>query len=186
MERIESWSIVLRSMERERAITLLASALYGARPTEIAHGLNQEWSSADIGISAALWHAGRRLSDTGLAGSWFPEDGDAIVIDEGLRALIREWKIEERFAPRCQQCDAPFARRVKGGRRPQQYCSNACKQKAYRRRKAGESPSELVCHTPREVDRALRAGLDVVRCEICNPRAPIDWGRYLGTRMHEN
>ncbi|MEU1185221.1 hypothetical protein ABZ464_47975 [Streptomyces sp. NPDC005820] len=43
--------------------------------------------------------------DTELLGGWFPDGGNAIVIDEDLWALIREWKIEEHFAPPCQQCD---------------------------------------------------------------------------------
>ncbi|MFJ1556889.1 hypothetical protein [Streptomyces mirabilis] len=127
-----------------------------------------------------MYQAYRRslLVDVELLGSWFSEGGNTIVIDEDLRALIREWKIEERFAPRCRQCDVPFARRVKGGRRPQEYCSNACRQKAYRRRNAAVREPDDVreCHTPDEVDRAQREGREVVMCEICKPGYP---SRYL-------
>ncbi|GGN81364.1 hypothetical protein GCM10011579_067850 [Streptomyces albiflavescens] len=176
VERITSWSTVLRSMNREQAETFLACALYGTTPKELSHALGQRWTSAFLGRSGAVYQAYRHSLSLGveLLSSWFPEGGDTIVIDEDLRALIREWRIEERFAPRCRQCDVPFARRAKGGRRPREYCSNACRQKAYRRRNAAVREADDVreCHTPDEVDRALREGREVVMCEICQPGYP--------------
>lgn len=46
VERIKSWSALLRAMDQERAMVLLASVLYGARAVEIAHGLEQGFASA--------------------------------------------------------------------------------------------------------------------------------------------
>ncbi|MFD5848175.1 hypothetical protein [Streptomyces chartreusis] len=111
-------------------------------------------------------------------------DGDFTALandafEEDLRALLHDWQIEERFAPRCRQCQAPFARRASGGRRPREYCSNACRQKAYRRRRAVAPEPEQVreCHTPQDVDRALDEGREVVRCRICRPSYPVVPGR---------
>lgn len=177
VERITSWSTVLRSMDRDQAMTFLACALYGSTPKELAHAWGQGWSYADIRRSGARWQAYEHsLSvDAELFGSWFAEEGNVIVIDEDLRALIREWKIEERFAPHCRQCNVPFARRAKGGRRPREYCSNACRQKAYRLRTAAADTEEEVreCHSPHDVARALREDREVVMCEICQPGYPI-------------
>ncbi|GAA2433791.1 hypothetical protein GCM10010421_23580 [Streptomyces glaucus] len=179
VERTTSWSTVLRSMNRERAETLLACALYGTRLEELAHARGQNWSSAWIARTGAVSQAQRLSVELQLDNILFPQSGDTLVIDDGLRALIREWRIEERFAPRCQQCDAPFARRAQGGRRPRKYCSNACRQKAYRRRnaaahRAAEQGSE--CHTPEDVHRALAEGQkvgEVTICGVCAPGYPI-------------
>ncbi|MGW3123593.1 hypothetical protein ACWDBW_41905 [Streptomyces sp. NPDC001107] len=176
-------------MNREQAETFLACALYGTTPKELSHALGQRWTSAFVERSGATYHAYRQslLLGVELLGSLFPEGGDTIVIDDDLRALIREWRIEERFAPRCRQCDVPFARRAKGGRRPREYCSNACRQKAYRRRNAAvrEAHDVRACHTPDEVDRALREGREVVMCEICQPGYPSRHvARMQLTSMH--
>ncbi|WP_277040738.1 hypothetical protein [Actinacidiphila oryziradicis] len=164
-------------MDREKAETLLACALYGTRLEELSHALGQSWSSAWVEQVGAVSQAQRVGVMLKLAhdDSWFPEDGNTIVIDEDLRALIREWKIEARFAPRCQQCDVPFARRANGGWRPREYCSNACRQKAYRRRNAAVHEAEHVreCHTPEDVHRALREGREIVMCDVCRPGYPI-------------
>lgn len=179
VERTTSWSTVLRSMNREQAETLLASALYGTRLEELAHARGQNWSSSFMARAGAVYQAQKLSVELQLANIWFPQGEDTIVIDDGLRALIREWKIEERFAPRCQQCDAPFARRAQGGRRPREYCTNACRQKAYRRRKAAvhEAAEQLPeCHTPEDVHRALGEGQEigeVVMCKVCAPGYPI-------------
>ncbi|MEG8281211.1 hypothetical protein [Streptomyces sp. AHA2] len=106
----------------------------------------------------------QKLSVELLANIWFFQSEDTVIIDDGLRVLIREWRIEERFAPRCRQRDAPFARRSQGGWRPREYCSNACRQKAYRRRKSavhGAAEQLPECHTPEDVHRALGEGYQV-------------------------
>lgn len=176
VERIESWSTILRSMDHEQAMTLLACVLFGSGPKEISHALGKSWSAAWLGRSGAVYQAYKhsQLLDVELLGNWFPEGENTIVIDEDLRALIREWKIKERFAPRCRQCDVPFARRARGGRRPREYCSNACRQKAYRRRAAAPEADEArECHTPEQVERALTEGREIVMCATCRPGYPF-------------
>ncbi|MFE4574640.1 hypothetical protein [Streptomyces chartreusis] len=193
-ERATSWSTLLRSMDREKAEMLLARALYGARAKEIAHGLGQSWSTAELGQGGAVWQATKLAADLQLFDPWILlSDGHYAALaddsfDEALRTLIREWRIEERFAPRCRQCEVPFARRASGGRRPREYCSNACRQKAYRRRSAaGHEPEQVrECHTPQDVDRALDEGREVVRCSICQPSYPLygpGWQPYAD-RLH--
>jgi hypothetical protein len=66
---------------------------------------------------------------------------DVLLIDKGLRTLIREWQLQETFAPKCRQCGGRYIlERPRGplnneGGRPRKYCSNACRQKAYRERR---------------------------------------------------
>ncbi len=62
------------------------------------------------------------------------------LIDDEMRALIREWRLAEMFEPRCAACGHPMPVPVVSslhGRsgRPRRYCSNACRQKAYRARR---------------------------------------------------
>ncbi|MGW4759347.1 hypothetical protein [Streptomyces chartreusis] len=180
-EYTRSWCTLLRAMDRVRAEIFLACALYGTRPIELAHALGQMWSSTELGRSGALYEARTLSVKLMMFDTWIAlHDGDYTALandafDEDLRALIREWRIEERFAPRCRQCEVPFARRTSGGRRPREYCSNACRQKAYRRRNAAAHETEQMreCHTPQDVTRALDAGREVVMCSICQPGYPI-------------
>ncbi|MFI0156717.1 hypothetical protein [Streptomyces lydicus] len=132
MERTDSLSSVLRSLDQERASALLAYALYGANRFDLARGLGMNEWVADFTSRTALWQA-RTRGDQANAWEWAMDDGNSLVVDEELRALIREWNIEERFAPRCRQCRVVFER-PKSARRPREYCSNACRQKAYRAR----------------------------------------------------
>ncbi|AZP14750.1 hypothetical protein EJC51_47225 [Streptomyces aquilus] len=140
MERTASLTYLLRSLDHETAVLLLAYALYGANRADLARGLGgiNEWL-AHFKSQTALFQARLPRNHSSARELWYTDDGNSLVIDEELRALIREWKIEERFAPHCRQCRVVFER-PKSARRPREYCSNACRQKAYRaRRKAARS-----------------------------------------------
>ncbi|AVH54624.1 MULTISPECIES: hypothetical protein [Streptomyces] len=133
MERTDSLSFVLRRLDQERASALLAYALYGANRADLARGLGIDKWVAQFTSQTALWQARLSKNHTNAWEFWAGDDGNSLVVDEELRALIREWNIEERFAPHCRQCRVVFER-PKSARRPREYCSNACRQKAYRAR----------------------------------------------------
>ncbi|MET9347691.1 hypothetical protein [Streptomyces termitum] len=131
----------LRTMEREAAIAFLARVLYHASDKLIAEKLHVSLDEANDLVSrghSKLRHPSRaqRLRD-------FVDDAEegALVIDNGMRALIRSWHLEEMFATLCVQCERPVevAWSLPGrAGRPRRYCSNACRQKAYRARQRQE------------------------------------------------
>ncbi|MER7599407.1 hypothetical protein [Streptomyces hydrogenans] len=125
-------------MKRNYAVAFLARVLYGASYELIAEKLHvsKEEAVVSCGIGASLLrHPSRsqRLRDV-LDDS----DEGALIVDKGLRDLIRSWHLEETFASLCRQCEQPME--IVGSvyenvGRPRRYCSNACRQRAYRARK---------------------------------------------------
>ncbi|MFJ4910757.1 hypothetical protein ACIQCR_35090 [Streptomyces sp. NPDC093249] len=144
VERTDRIAESLRTIKLNHAIAFLARALYNASDQLIAEKLHVSPDEAaafcSIGYSTIrhpsrsheLWDV---LDDT---------DAGALVIDRGLRDLIRSWCLEEMFAPLCGQCEHRMETvgPVYGSAgRPRRYCSNACRQKAYRaRQRARPSP----------------------------------------------
>ncbi|MGW3100315.1 hypothetical protein ACWDCC_43575 [Streptomyces sp. NPDC001102] len=132
----------LRSLGEERATVFLAIVLYNASAELVAEKLGLEIGRVvrhfSIAVSA-LRHPSRSqpLRDY----MWELDAFDPmILIDDQLRALIHDWRLDEMFEPLCEQCGLPMSvtwsaiGRPRTGR-PRQYCSNACRQKAYRMRR---------------------------------------------------
>ncbi|WP_210582007.1 hypothetical protein [Streptomyces sp. GESEQ-4] len=136
VERVVGLDQVLSSMPKESAIAVLAQVLYGASEEEIGKRLGVTPIRARSLISKGI----SRLRHPMWAQAWqeyFDVDSQALLIDDGLRALIRKWRLEE-FAPVCSQCGRRYTPEglklgARGGR-PRRYCSNACRQRAYRMR----------------------------------------------------
>jgi hypothetical protein len=136
VERIVGLDQVLSSMPEQSAIAVLAQVLYGASEEEIGKRLGVMPERVRVLISKGV----SMLRHPMWAQAWqayFDADSQTLVIDDGLRALIRKWRLGE-FAPVCSQCGHPYAseglRLGSRGGRPRRYCSNACRQKAYRMR----------------------------------------------------
>lgn len=132
----------LRSLGKERAIVFMAVVLYNAKLESIAEKLQMEpsrvWRLWRLAVSA-LRHPSRAMALRDYA--FGLEDFDRTrLIDGELRALIREWRVAAMFEPTCEQCIRPLdipwvaALQPRPGR-PRRYCSNACRQKAYRMRR---------------------------------------------------
>lgn len=140
-ERTTVLAAVLQSLGKERAIIFLAVVLYNASDELIAEKLQMDPKRVRLSFSktvSALRHPSRALELADYAYEIEAFD-PTILIDGELRSLIREWRVEEMFEPLCEQCwrpmDAPWsARGPSRTGRPRRYCSNACRQKAYRMR----------------------------------------------------
>ncbi|MDV9168570.1 hypothetical protein R6V09_00210 [Streptomyces sp. W16] len=162
VERTTVLADMLCTMPRDRATALLARVLYEAPIPLIAEQLHITAESAqhlvEQGI-ASMQHPSRARI---LKSVFFDDEDDTLLIDGDMRGLIRQWRLEELFAPRCEQCELPYSARAAPvhalwsgvarnwlGRRgrPRRYCSDACRQKAYRAR----------CKADLAVDHSLRA-----------------------------
>lgn len=131
----------LRSLGKETAIVFMAVVLYNATVDLIAEKLEMQPTQVVRRFShavSALRHPSRSMALRDYA--FGSEDFDRTrLIDGELRALIREWRVAVMFEPLCEQCKLPLdipwvaALQPRTGR-PRRYCSNACRQKAYRTR----------------------------------------------------
>lgn len=141
-DRTTQLAQTFRSLGKETAIVFMAIVLYNAtveliaeklemQPTRVVHLFKHAVS--------ALRHPSRSMTLREYA--FGSEDFDRTrLIDGELRALIREWRVAAMFEPICEQCKRPLdipwvaALQPRPGR-PRRYCSNACRQKAYRTRR---------------------------------------------------
>jgi hypothetical protein len=142
VEHTTSLAQALRQLGERRATVFLAVVLYNASPELIGKRLQmhpvrvrQTFSRA----ASVLRHPANAIQLHHLAYEVGAFDARALVDDE-LRALIREWRLEETFEPLCGGCARPMPVPVVSavvGRsgRPRRYCSNACRQRAYRARR---------------------------------------------------
>jgi hypothetical protein len=133
-------SEVIASVSEDRAIAALAHLLYHCPLSAIARELDMSVEKArDVvyGTVSAIRHPSRShpMRD------YLDEPDETITIDHGLRVFIRKHRLEERFRRRCPQCaeDLPRASADWEPGRPRHYCSNRCRQKAYRQRKSAAS-----------------------------------------------
>jgi hypothetical protein len=124
---------------KDGAMVFLATVLYGASAREIAEKLGLPLRRVRQELAHANWVLGV-LNSRGLD-EYRPgaDDGGMRLIDVGLRSHIREWRLDEIFIPVCIQCGnrypSPGPERARAGPgRRRKYCSNACRQKAYRER----------------------------------------------------
>lgn len=148
VERITGFADLLRSIPENHAKVFVAWVVYGASADVIGEklGLGPVQISSILRRTASLLrHPSRSQPFRDLVFS----DGMTLMIDSGLRALLREWRLEELFAPTCTQCGSRYVPEQQKdpwptGGRPRQYCSNACRQKAYRQRhrQAGRSSAD--------------------------------------------
>lgn len=139
VERINGLADVLRNIGKPDAIAFLALVLYDASLKLMSEKLQM---SPDR-VNDSLWKTASKLRHPSVSGPLrdllfdLDDPRPTILIDDQLRALIREWQVGEMFEPRCVFCghplEVPPADRARTGRR-RQYCSNACRQAAYRRR----------------------------------------------------
>ncbi|MEV3896504.1 hypothetical protein ACIQWZ_38315 [Streptomyces sp. NPDC098077] len=144
MERTDLVAKVLLSMRRRAAIAILARVLYNASDELIAEKLHvtpfDAYRLTSVGMSQ-LRHPSRSflLRDVSVE-----MDEGALVIDRALRSLLEAWRMEEMFGALCSECRRPLEIPFKAGwnfdrarhaGRPRSYCSNACRQKAYRIRR---------------------------------------------------
>jgi hypothetical protein len=140
VERVTLLEQAMRSLSTREAKALLAWAVYGASIDAIAGGL-----AVTPEVAARVFHSARsKARHPAHAGPLYNElievDEGTLLIDAGLRSLIRELRVDETFAPTCFQCglryDVPPVSLWEGPLgRPRKYCSNACRQKAYRVRR---------------------------------------------------
>jgi len=150
VERVTGLAEVLESLPEREATAFLARVLYGASPHLIAEKLKlgSPYSiSGPINASILLGRAAAALRQPAaqdVLSNYVSRDGQTLLIDERLRALIRRLRLEETFAPVCFQCGQRYlpTKALRPGPvpharpgRPRQYCSGACRQKAYRERK---------------------------------------------------
>lgn len=145
VERVTELAEVLEQLPELEAKVFLAHALYGADNALIG---SRFWprTPGDAGAGVVRAHALYKQACEALRQpavkeslSDFVNRDGTIRIDERLRTLIRRWRLEELFAPVCPVCQHVYVPRSAGlGRGPgryQEYCSAACKQKAYRERR---------------------------------------------------
>ncbi|MFD7978762.1 hypothetical protein [Streptomyces sp. NPDC059071] len=139
VERTNLIAEALRTMKRNYAIAFLARVLYNASNELIAEKLDVSPAEAaafcSIGHSY-LRHPSRSQALTDILGDTVE---GALVIDTGLRDLIHSWRLGEMFATLCGQCGCPIEATGSpygNAGRPRRYCSNACRQAAYRARRA--------------------------------------------------
>ncbi|MEU3551290.1 hypothetical protein [Streptomyces longwoodensis] len=133
VERVVGFDQVLSSIPEQCAIAALAYVLYGATDEAIGERLGVTSSRARELIRKGISMM-RHPMWADVLGAHLDADGQTLLVDEGLRAAVRKWRLQE-FAPECRQCGLRYTPKfgVRGGR-PRQYCSNACRQKAYRTR----------------------------------------------------
>ncbi|MEU5743341.1 hypothetical protein ABZ784_35815 [Streptomyces tendae] len=121
---------------------MLARILYGATDWAIAEYFSVTPAEAEELVRSGL--AMLRHPDCLQILQSYRDDRDhTLLIDNYLRDQIRDelvrGRLEEAFAPICHLCGLTFVceRLVlhpRGRGRPRKYCSNACRQKAYRKR----------------------------------------------------
>ncbi|MFY0516135.1 hypothetical protein ACOMD4_37980 [Streptomyces anulatus] len=144
MERTDLMAKALLGMKRRSAIAILARVLYNASDELIAEKLHvtpfDAYRLTSVGISQ-LRHPSRSFL---LREVSVEMDEGVLVIDRALRSLLEAWRMEEMFGALCSACqrplEIPFAAgwsfdRTRRAGRPRSYCSNACRQKAYRVRR---------------------------------------------------
>ena len=142
VERTTMLAETLRSLGKECATVFLAVMLYNVSTELVAEKLQLPRGEAERHISRAasvLRHPSRAATLREYM-SEIDSFDPTILIDEHLRSLIREWRLEEMFEALCRQCGHPMPApprteiwQPRTGR-PRQYCSNSCRQKAYRMR----------------------------------------------------
>jgi hypothetical protein len=143
VERTGDIAAALETLSANTAKAVLARWVFGASIEAIAEGLGVPPEQARHLVrrgTSILRHPSRsvRLQE-------YNSVDETVTIDTRLRELIGMWRLEELFAPQCEQCGVryvPPERGVErevidavGPGRPRRYCSNACRQKAYRQRR---------------------------------------------------
>lgn len=140
VERTSLFAQALGSLDRQVAVVFLAVVLYGAPDQVIADKLG-----IPIDRVSGLYHRGRSSlrhpsRSQGLHSLVAETDDGGMVLDTAMRGLIREYRLEELFAPLCAQChqqmEVTSSENPRTGR-PRLYCSGGCRQKAYRARRRG-------------------------------------------------
>ncbi|MGV9504779.1 hypothetical protein [Streptomyces tendae] len=142
IEHTGSLGAALRRLGRQRATVFLAVVLYNAPDQLIGEKLQMPPARVrQIFSMAASFLRHPIVATAELRDLAYEIDADAgTLIDDELRALIREWHLEETFQPVCAACARPLPAPLvstlqpRSGR-PRRYCSNACRQKAYRARR---------------------------------------------------
>ncbi|PNE35776.1 hypothetical protein AOB60_43080 [Streptomyces noursei] len=133
---------VLKTMKAPEAMAVLAYVLYGSTPELIGQQLGITTYAAFRVVSQSLSMLRHPAQVQKLRDYIMDTDGE-VVIDFELRGMIRGWNME-RFAPVCVQCarryqldrlHSPYVWRNFLGR-PRKYCSNRCRQAAYRARRS--------------------------------------------------
>ncbi|WP_328564874.1 hypothetical protein [Streptomyces coelicoflavus] len=142
IEHTSSLATALRNLGRQRATVFLAVVLYNAPDQLIGEKLRihpVRVRQAFRRAASVLRHPASATELRNLAYEADAFDAGALIDDE-MRALIREWRLEETFQPLCTVCARPLPAPLvntlqpRSGR-PRLYCSNACRQKAYRARR---------------------------------------------------
>ncbi|MFF6888703.1 hypothetical protein ACFY9F_36635 [Streptomyces sp. NPDC012421] len=138
VERTDLLVEVLRTMKRNYAVAFLARILYGASYELIAEKLRVSEGEAAVFCRIAASSLRHPSRSQRLREVLDDSDEGALIVDRGLRDLIRSWNLEEMFASLCRQCEQPMetvGSVYENVGRPRRYCSNACRQRAYRVRK---------------------------------------------------
>ncbi|MGW3820145.1 hypothetical protein [Streptomyces sp. NPDC005046] len=141
VEKITELTTALDFLSEAEATAFLATVLYGASDRLIAEKFGSSVRRVRRARAEATQMLRLQSADSSLSDYRTGEgDGGTLLIDEGLRSLIREWRLDEAFTPVCIQCgkryppQGPERAQARSGRR-RKYCSNACRQKAYRARR---------------------------------------------------
>ncbi|WP_121751216.1 hypothetical protein [Streptomyces sp. E2N166] len=142
VEHTSTLAGALRNLDKQRATIFLAVVLYNASPELIGKQLQMpphRVRASFIKAASMLRHPSSAIELQRLAYEVGAFDASALVDDE-LRTLIRQWRLAAMFEALCAACARPIPVRVvsilqpRPGR-PRRYCSNACRQKAYRARR---------------------------------------------------
>ncbi|MFH9800456.1 hypothetical protein [Streptomyces virginiae] len=134
---------MVTSLSERGAIAALAFVLYGCPIRVIADELGISVDEALHAVSRTVSMLRHPMHSTGMR-DYMDDIDETITIDQDLRAFIRKHRLEERFRRCCPQCgdDLPSASSDwHAAGRPRQYCSNRCRQKAYRQRRTVASSS---------------------------------------------
>jgi thiol-disulfide isomerase/thioredoxin len=139
------FSTVLGSLSTGDLVAFLMHVLYGYSTSDIAARLRRDGRAVDQQIARTYARLNQLLEEE-LKGR-----GGTLLVDDGLRRLIRRSTVEF-WAPWCEWCDHALPTRVthvdfqavlcrdaplsRPRGRPRRYCSAACRQKAYRWRRA--------------------------------------------------
>ncbi|WP_329321621.1 hypothetical protein [Streptomyces sp. NBC_01262] len=141
--RTNSIAEVLEHLSRDQVVALLATRVYGLSDLQTSRRFDIPVNQIDrLSRTAMAWiRHPKRL----VAGFEAELDG-VVATSADLQILLQKFGLAElEAAPQCAHCKRPVLalhlyRPAVG--RPRKYCSNACRQAAYRARKTGSCGGE--------------------------------------------
>ncbi|MGA4803611.1 hypothetical protein [Streptomyces lavendulocolor] len=140
VERTDAFDRLFGPVNVRDAAALLAVVVFGTPDEQIAKALGMGKAQVSRAIRRTAEMLRHPSSLAALKAHLDDIGAEAVLVDTSLRDFIKTLKMEEWTAPTCGQCGTKYAARPRlysRAGRPRRYCSNACRQKAYRARSAG-------------------------------------------------